>query len=357
MFAIEMLPAGHGDAIWIEYGSRKSPSRVLIDGGLSATYEAVKARAGKKCLLELMCVTHIDQDHIEGAVKLLANLPTGMTLDEVWHNGYQHLGEEKRLGAAQAEKLQAAIVNHAQAPWNAAFDGGAVVVPGKGELPEKTLPGGLTLTILSPGKAQLTRLRPVWEKECAKAGILPGVTESGEAALQADKRLRPRRLGAKLDVDDLAAVDFKSDTAKANGASIAFLAEFDRKAVLFAADAHSPVVEAGVKRLLKERGQDKLKLDAFKMSHHGSQFNNSHSLIELLDCPSYFVSTNGEKFNHPDAETIARILKARAKAGTALWFNYRSEQNEVWDVSTLKKKWKYETNYPESESGGIRIEL
>jgi beta-lactamase superfamily II metal-dependent hydrolase len=357
MFAVEMLPAGHGDAIWIEYGSKRSPSRVLIDGGLSATYDAVKARAGKKCSLELMCITHIDQDHIEGAVKLLANLPPGMTLDEVWHNGYKHLGEEKRLGAAQAEKLQAAIVNHARAPWNAVFGGNAVVVPANGALPEKILPGGLRLTILSPGKAQLTRLRPVWEKECAKAGILPGVTESAEAALQADKRLRPRRLGAKLDVDQLAAIEFKSDTAKANGASIAFLAEFDGKAVLFAADAHSPVVEAGVKRLLAARGQSKLKLDAFKVSHHGSQFNNGHSLIDLLDCPSYLVSTNGDKFNHPDAETIARILSARRKSGTSLWFNYRSEQNGVWDVATLKKRWKYETNYPDTESGGIRIEL
>ncbi len=143
MFKISFLPARFGDAIWIEYGSKRSPSRVLIDGGLSATYEAVIARAGNKYALELMCVTHIDQDHIEGAVKLLANLPSGMTLGEVWHNGYKHLVAEKRLGAAQAEKLQAAIENYARAPWNASFDGNAVVVPGKGELPEKTLPGAL----------------------------------------------------------------------------------------------------------------------------------------------------------------------------------------------------------------------
>jgi beta-lactamase superfamily II metal-dependent hydrolase len=355
MFAVEMLPAGHGDALWIEYGAKRNPSRVLIDGGLLGTYDAVTAHAGQKCSLELMCVTHIDQDHIEGAVKLLANLPPGMTVDEVWHNGYKHLS--RRLGAGQAEKLQAAIENHARAPWNAMFGGEAVAVPDKGPLPEKTLPGGLKITLLSPGPAQLTKLKPVWEKECEKAGIQPGVTASGEAALQADKRLKPRRLGAKLDVEKLAAQVFKSDTARANGASIAFLAEFERKAVLFAADAHSPVVEAGLKRLLAARGLERLKLDAFKVSHHGSQFNNSPALFAMLDCPWYLFSTDGEKFNHPDPETVARILKTREGAKTQLWFNYRSVENEVWDAATLKKKWSYQTNYPDGKSSGMRIEL
>lgn len=357
MFTIEMLPAFHGDALWIEYGSKRAPSRVLIDGGLSGTYDAVAARAPASCPLDLFCVTHIDQDHIEGAVKLLANLPSGMTLTDVWHNGYKHIEQSARLGAAQAEKLQAAIELHARAPWNAAFGGGPAVVPSKGPLPEINLPGGLRLTLLSPSPPQLTKLRKKWEAECAKAGILPGVTESGEEALQKDRKLRPRRLGATLDVEALAAEPFKSDSAPANGASIAFLAEYDKRAVLFAADAHSPVVEASIKRLLAARNQSKLTLDAFKLSHHGSKSNNSHALFALLDCPAYLVSTNGDKFDHPDPETIARILTARRGSETRLWFNYRSGRNLIWDVATLKRDWKYRTQYPDNDKGGIKIAL
>ena len=357
MFTIEMLPAFHGDSLWIEYGSKRSPSRVLIDGGLSGTYNSITARAPAACPLELFCVTHIDQDHIEGAVKLLANLPPAITIDDVWHNGYKHIQEAARLGAAQAEKLQAAIENHARAPWNAAFSGGPAVVPTKGTLPEITLPGGLRLTLLSPGKTQLTKLRKKWDAECAKAGILPGVTESGEAALQKDKKLRPRRLGAKLDVEALAAEPFKSDTAPANGASIAFLAEYGKKAVLFAADAHSPVLEASVARLLAARNQSKLALDAFKLSHHGSKSNNSPALFSMLDCPSYLVSTNGDKFDHPDPETIARILAARRGQDTRLWFNYRSEHNAIWDAAVLKRQWNYRTQFPDNDTGGIKITL
>ncbi len=357
MFELAMLPALHGDAIWIEYGDKRRPHRVLIDGGLSGTYDSVTARAGSKCELDMMCITHIDQDHIEGSVKLLANLPKGMSIREVWYNGYDQLAAATRLGAAQGEKLAAAIVNHAKAPWNTAFGGEAVAVPGKGALPERVLDDGFTITLLSPGKAQLTKLKPVWERECAKAGLIPGSLESAEAALEADRKLRPRRLGGKLDVEPLASEGFKSDTAPANGSSIAFLAEYDGKSVLLGADAHSPVIEAGIRRLLAQRNQTRLKLDAFKVSHHGSKFNNSHTLFSLLDCPAYLFSSNGDKFNHPDPETIARILKAREGEQTHLWFNYRSEQNEVWDVAGLKKRWKYKTHYPEKNEGGIEVKL
>jgi hypothetical protein len=80
-------------------------------------------------------------------------------------------------------------------------------------------------------------------------------------------------------------------------------------------------------------------------------------LFSLLDCPSYLISTNGDKFEHPDAETIARILAGRRGEETRLWFNYRSEQNAIWDVATLKKNWKYRTEFPDNETGGIKITL
>ena len=33
MLRIEMLPAAHGDCLWIEYGSGTNVHRILIDGG------------------------------------------------------------------------------------------------------------------------------------------------------------------------------------------------------------------------------------------------------------------------------------------------------------------------------------
>jgi beta-lactamase superfamily II metal-dependent hydrolase len=357
MFRVVVLPAGHGDAIWIEYGPAENPSRVLIDAGLVGTYKAVVARAGSRCRLELLCVTHVDQDHVEGAVKLIANLPPGMVVDELWFNGYDQVSKAMRLGAVQGEELGAAIVDYNARIWNAKFEQKAVVAAARGALPAKTLDGGLKLTVLSPRPVDLAKLKPVWERECKKAGLTPGDVDEAREALEANRRLGPRRLGAKVDVESLAEAEYEPDKSEANGSSIALLAEFDGKAVLLGADAHSEVLEAGIARLLKERRQSKLKLDAFKVSHHGSKFNNGPALIGRLDCPNWLFSTNGDKFGHPDPETVARILKARKGEKTELHFNYRSEQTNAWDSDRLQRDWSFEANYPDNDEGGITVEL
>ena len=356
MFHIEMLPAYHGDSLWIEWGNRGSPNRLLIDGGLSGTYNAIVNRAGERCRLELFCVTHVDQDHVEGAVKLLANLPATLEIRQVWFNGWDQVSGASRLGAVQGEKLGAAIVNHAGLPWNKSFQGKAVVVPPDGNLPNFEFEG-LTLTVLSPGKDQLIALKPVWERECAKAGLTPGSIEEAEEALLEDRRLRPRRLGESVDVTSLAEEVYVADSAPANGSSIALLAEYDGKALLLGADAHSEVIEAGIRRLLSQRRQKRLTVDAFKMCHHGSKYNNSAALIGLLDCPRWLVSTNGDKFHHPDRETIARVLAAHRSDDKELFFNYRSDDNQVWELDSLQRDWKYAAAYPRSDKGGIVVEL
>ena len=48
------------------------------------------------------------------------------------------------------------------------WPGGAVAVPAKGPLPVVDLPGGPTLTLLSPGPKQLAALRRTW-----RASLLP----------------------------------------------------------------------------------------------------------------------------------------------------------------------------------------
>ena len=44
MLRIEMLPAAHGDCLWIEYGSGATVHRILIDGGPAHTYPALRER-------------------------------------------------------------------------------------------------------------------------------------------------------------------------------------------------------------------------------------------------------------------------------------------------------------------------
>ena len=94
MFAIEMLPADNGDCLWVEYGDPQAPRRILIDGGISGTYNDIIARvgdAGGACIFELVVISHVDIDHIDGIVKFLENLPPGVEIKEIWFNGWRHL--------------------------------------------------------------------------------------------------------------------------------------------------------------------------------------------------------------------------------------------------------------------------
>ena len=102
---------------------------------------------------------------------------------------------------------------------------------------------------------------------------------------------------------------FSGDDGAPNGTSIAVLAEYGGASALLAADAHAPVLVQSIRRLLASRRLEKLKVDVFKVSHHGSQNNVSSELVQLLDCPRYLISTNGDHFFHPDRQAIARILK------------------------------------------------
>lgn len=187
MLRLEVLPAGHGDCLWIEYGDPPSPRRILIDGGAKGTYKrALQSRLERSgSELELLVVTHVDGDHITGILELIDKARSGINPKDVWFNGFRHLPDEdpETLGPVQVEKLTDFLVSQ-QVPWNNCFDKEAVVVPEQGELPGRKLAGGLTLTLLSPTVQALRDLKPVWEKEVRKAGLDPNMAPVPEVAAE-----------------------------------------------------------------------------------------------------------------------------------------------------------------------------
>jgi beta-lactamase superfamily II metal-dependent hydrolase len=342
-----MLPAREGDCLWITYGEPGDPRHVLVDGGRKATAKAVRAklealpRGSRR--LELLVISHIDRDHIEGVLELLERGLKGVEIGDVWFNGYQHLlaGRLDPEGAAQAEALSAALLA-GRRPWNKAFSEGAVCIE-EGRPVTREIAGGMRLTVLSPTPEKLAALLPTWEKECAKAGLIPG-----GAAREDVPGLETFGL---IDVEALAAARFVDDTAPANGASIVLLAEFGGRRVLLGADAHATVLETSLRALA---GPGKVRLDAFKVPHHGSAHNLSKAVLDLIDCPRYLLSTNGDYFNHPDRGAIARLVRHGGKAPT-LVFNYRSPQTEAWDDATLLQAYQYSVLYPNADANGNMV--
>ena len=362
MLRIEMLPAEQGDALWIEYGAENHPRRLLIDGGTGGSWdEGLRARIEQQPAderhFELLIVTHIDADHIDGALKLLQDDALGASFDDVWFNGWRHLPDTglEELGPVAGEELTDAIVARDLA-WNKAFGKRAVGVNPGSDLPRKELDGDLFLTVLSPTAKQLADLKPVWRKVVEEAGLDPDKPREPTPPEEPPSGLE--HLGpAKLpDVRALADEALHEDSAEANGTSIVVLLEHDDRKVILCGDAFPSVVEAGVDRLLAAGNADRLEVDAFKMPHHGSAFNNSKTLLAKLACPQFLFSSNGAHTKHPHPESVARVL-VTAAPGSSLLFNYRTQYNEVWNEKKLRDDFEYQPTFPAEGTTGLTVEL
>ena len=358
MISLEMLPAAHGDSLWIEYGSADKVHRVLIDGGPAHTYEAGLRRRiadlpKDKRTIELMVVTHIDADHIDGSLILLQELASlNLHINELWFNGWNQLpkteGAPEVFAPLQGEFLGGLItVDPAlQGSWNRHFGKKAVFVPNDRPLPEVLLEGGAKLTLLGPTEAELLRLRARWAS--AIRDFSPGDVN------EALRRLRERREYRAPSPPAVFAVrHYGDDQTVANGSSISFIFEHEGISILLAGDAHARTLAASLKRLADQRSLTKLRFDAVKLPHHGSMNNVSETWLELVDCEKWLISTNGAVFNHPDKETAELIALHRQKPPTMLC-NYRSDSTEK-----LADDQRWITAFPEAESvgpaGGLKL--
>jgi hypothetical protein len=363
VLTVELLPAGYGDAVLVTYGAAGAePHRILIDGGQAQSFDAVAQRLRSfKGPIDLFVVTHVDTDHVGGAVRLLASKALPARIRGIWFNGFVHLNAARgMLGPIHGEKLTALIVKSGL-PWNEGWPwpdgvpegvpagiGGPVVVGD--QLPVMALPGGATATLLSPTPQKLVDLLPVWEEVVEKAGLRPDVkaTEEDEVPVVA-----PGLLGG-VSLEDLAALDTDDDGAEANGSSIAFVFEFEGVRVLFGADAHSDALGAGLTAMAgPDRG--KVRLDACKLPHHGSKGNCTRAVVDLIDCPVWMISTNGRRFHHPDDEALARVVHGRDHP--QLVWNYRSDRFAAFTKEYPPAESGYSVVVPDEGAEGITVRL
>jgi hypothetical protein len=228
--------------------------------------------------------------------------------------------------------------------WNNAFQGRSVEIrPGE----PITLGEGLEITLLSPDREKLEALIPVWENECRKAGLIPGIAARRPPPPEGFERF------GRIDIDELASQPFTPDRAKPNGTSIAILAKYRGRCVLLAADAHPDRLVESLRPLAAAEGR-RLRLDALKLPHHGSEYNVSFELLDLVSCPRYLISTNGSYFDHPDAMAIARVIK-HGGDHPELIFNYRSDETLRWNNSRWQQRFGYRTTYPSPTENGTQV--
>lgn len=397
MLTLQMLPAGCGDCLWLEYGTGAAARVVIIDGGLTETATALRKRIEKARQdrgvatldVELLVVTHIDNDHILGILELLKTESTGLRVKDIWFNGRPQLmglpaaprggggGGRQRattssnpadlmggaadldaaplpsaadlLGPQQGDQLSE-LLSQRRLPWNqhALWKGGAVMIADTGDLPSVKLEGDLTLTVLGPNRSRLYKLCAAW------TDVLGGVDEPAGGPA-------PDDLLGRRDAWPPVWKDGESrDPSVANGSSIVLLAEYGEHALLLAGDGHAPDMAAALKRVRAERGlAAALPLAAFKLSHHASENNLTRELLEQIDCRRFLVSTDGSVHRHPDHLALLRILRYMTKR-PEFCFNYRSDTTRPWDErkrDVTRKFQDYDARYPDDPAAGIVLTL
>ncbi|SNS40962.1 hypothetical protein SAMN05421770_101854 [Granulicella rosea] len=343
LFELTLHAAGDGDCLVLRWGDAEKPRSLLVDLGREACYQSIRPQLERLGDIELFVMSHLDADHIAGAMPMVRAQSAPFRPRRVWFNaGRQLEGAKARIDGVESFSVLQALnlqrgIEHFGWSWNEGFEDRIVstesVNPGLAiELPE-----GLMLHLLSPTDLQLAKLLPTWQREAAKLDR----SESVSAA-------EGFETFGLLHVEELASKPYQADTSAPNGTSIAFIAEFEDRRVLLAADAHSEVLERSLRRL-GATPDSPYRIDLWKMGHHGSKANTSPGLLKLIDCQRFAISTNGERHSHPNPETIARVLTASTRE-KIFYFNYGQPQTNAWNQSPLTQRWNYRCVYPREQT-------
>jgi len=350
LFTLEAMQAEKGDSLILHYGNTKSPRFIVIDGGPNPVYEkSLKPRLqqlhGKfknpdddKLDIEMVMVSHIDDDHINGILQwfgeLDANQSSGLpyNIQTLWFNSFDeslgnlsqelksHLASMTATTAPGSSKAVVASVGQGRdlrrvtdrlaIGFNQGFSG-LVIAPDKAE--DRVIPigDGLTFHVLCPSKKRLEALGKEWEKDVKKH-------------------------------PDKAVVASFTDRSVANLSSIVVLAEMKAggktKRMLLTGDARGDDILAGLadSGLMKDGA---IHIDLLKFPHHGSNRNMDQTFLEKVTADHYVISANGEHDN-PDPEIFEWLAAARGKDPYTIYLTneHLFEPKKRRDIEKIVKK-------------------
>lgn len=311
MSYIEVLPAYHGDAFVIHATKGEHSGVIVVDGGPDQSRIKVLRRLEQFKKIDLMILTHYDSDHISGLNTYLEQHsdPENFKVKEMWVNCAREIDirQGSNVSYGQANKM-ANMLNSLNAKREGCVEWKERIAAGY----ERDLKFA-TITVVGP-----------------EPGILDVRQEKYEEAIKNnvshDRAVRDANVPLETLVQKNKIIpSVKKKNELANMASIAFIIECDGLKALMLGDSYPDAIEKELRKKYSETNP--LKVHVVKVAHHGSRNNISNTLLDIIDCQDYIISTNGGAGNtsHPDRETLANILchprRDRDKP-IRLYFNY-----------------------------------
>lgn len=364
---LDVFHAGDGDCLLLSTADGAGAEHhVLVDGGRSGSFQD-HARRFLYDLprLDVVCVSHIDEDHIAGILRMIEDEvawrvfdfarglfeagegpeprepghPRPPAIGEIWHNAlFELVGDDLEVEVQGALTTSAALL--AGSPREELRDlashlddlatgersalelsrrisdrqlgiprnrpRGELMV--RGEQADDVAVGAMTLRVLGPSRDDVERLRVTW-----KAWI--------DANAEALEKLRNELRGDEARIGTLAAGLVTHPLASALGegvegitepnlASLMLLAEENGRTVLLTGDGASAEILEGLAHHGTLDPEGRAHVDVLKIQHHGALANVTEEFVQKITADHYLFCGNGAHHN-PELEAVESLALAR----------------------------------------------
>jgi beta-lactamase superfamily II metal-dependent hydrolase len=330
----EFFEAGCGDSILV---STDEGTNILIDGGFKYTFSDILEKyillqsMGKK--LDLVVLTHNDDDHILGLIELIKYEKEYLyrdkilepTIMQVWFNSldFDTPNVDDISKSYNSSKNSLISFSKLMRDKDNRIPFIEHVSVNKEEFQKSiVINDDIEILLLSPNNGKLDDLLAVKSKIKNRdySNYLEEINNNTSNIKQYCSK----------DADDgltnLSNKPFEPDGAEPNGVSIAFILIHENKKYLFLGDAHIPLIVDELKKYKKYfNNKGKIEFEFIKLSHHGSRKNINQDFLDLIETENFIILTNGSKYSHPDKETLSKIIcdKTRnTKKSINFIFNY-----------------------------------
>ncbi|MFC2138810.1 MBL fold metallo-hydrolase [Bacteroidota bacterium] len=377
---LTIFQSEQGDCLMVSSDNKN----ILIDGGMSESYRkhVAPALAGLRNtnqVIDLVCVSHIDQDHILGILTMLDDEMDWRTYDyqqsignnrakrpdsdrppnitEIWHNAFHEQvsdnngkiedmlaaysilfsdsevrDELERNVSSYATSVRQAILlsrriraKQLNIPLNIAFNNKLVTADNSRSA---VMVGNMNITVIGPHEEDLEELRDKWNNWLRKnQKALRNISRNAHN----DERGIGNESIPWLGLMDSIALELgdRSNVTVPNLASIMFLIEQDGISLLMTGDGHWKDILKGLKAKGKLKRDGSIHVNILKVQHHGSEHNLNEEFCRRVTADHYVFCGDGSHHN-PDLRVVETIIQSRISQGEA-----RAVTREVSDQFTL----------------------
>lgn len=256
---LNILPAYQGDCIHLRFGNKDTYYNIVVDSGTSAfsgqffqLLSKIRQRGEK---IDLLCFSHIDDDHIGGAVQAFSHPAFKKEMvDKVWIN----VPEDWKVDGNTVPIYKLTSVGSAFELWKLMTAHQLKIVSSVKQGDEIYL-GQAKVQVLLPTLENLEKCFEKWKK---------------------DETLLKNRKGYFLTAGG------KKDRSLYNGSSIVLLVSIGQRKILLTGDAHADDLTECCSQYL-----DSEACTLVKLPHHGSEGNVTMEMLESMNANHFLIST------------------------------------------------------------------